>query len=197
MTVNRLILGTVDAFRVGDTINFSLEDTGEHIEAMAMKQEPDGMIFMSVDGLQDGRHMNVGGNVKCFEETSLRRYLGDVLLQRFPDYIRKLMVSFPGGDMIRIATEKEVYGENFCSKAEPDEVEQWEPMKTRRNRIAGQGHNGHFVKQWLANHADTLFPSFVAIGPQGNRTTISPKDYLYYRPVFKLRATIPGKEVSP
>lgn len=46
-----------DSFRVGDIIQFKLTD-GEDIEAMAVKQESDGMLFCMVDCLTGECSMN-------------------------------------------------------------------------------------------------------------------------------------------
>lgn len=141
-----------DGFRVGDVITFSLTD-GETVEAMAVMPEPDGMIFCAVDCLEKEYPMMRRGNEgKTYEESDLRRELNGEILQRFPDDIRARMIPFENGDLLRIPTEKEIFGENEYGVNEPEAVTQWEVMKLRRNRIAFQGHNGAWEWYWLQNH---------------------------------------------
>ena len=50
MKVKRMIESDVDTFKVGDIIEVKLTD-GEKTQAMAMRQDEDGMIFCLVDCL--------------------------------------------------------------------------------------------------------------------------------------------------
>lgn len=50
MKVKRMIKSDVDTFKVGDIIKVKLTD-GVKVQAMAMQQEEDGMIFCLVDCL--------------------------------------------------------------------------------------------------------------------------------------------------
>ena len=137
------------AFGVGDTISFDLTD-GEHMEAIAVKEETDGMIFCAVDCLAEEQPFKRDGkNAGGYEKSDLREILNTTILHRFPDELVKQMVPFDNGDLLRIPTEKEIFGSNEWCEAEGDEVTQWEPMKLRRNRIAFQGHNGAWEWYWL------------------------------------------------
>ncbi len=137
--------------RVGDVIAFSLND-GEEVEAMAVKQESDGMLFCLVNCLADEERMNkTDTNRGGYEASLLRKKLNTQIIYRFPDMLREKMVAFPNGDMLRLPTEKEIFGENSYGENEYDEAEQWEPMKLRRNRIAFEDKNGAWEWYWLQN----------------------------------------------
>lgn len=153
MKIERTIEVQGESFIVGDIISFELND-GEKVEAMAVKQDGDIMIFCHVDCLKDeypmnDRNTNKGG----YEASKLRTTLRDVILPRYPEELVKKMVPFKNGDLLRIPTEKEIFGRNVYGDDEPEEVTQWEPMKLRRNRIAFQGHNGEWEWYWLQNPA--------------------------------------------
>lgn len=57
MKVKRMIKSDVDTFKVGDIIKVKLTD-GVKVQAMAMQQEEDGMIFCLVDCLPGEYPMN-------------------------------------------------------------------------------------------------------------------------------------------
>ena len=141
-------------YNVGDVIAFTLND-GEEVEAMAVKQEQDGMIFYLVDCLSKEYSMNpTGSNCGGYKSCALRKTLNTEILDRFPDEIRKKMITFDNGDFLRLATEREIFGENIYGEQEDDSVQQWEPMKDRRNRISFQGNKtGTWQWYWLQNKA--------------------------------------------
>ena len=112
------------------------------------------MIFCLVDCLKDEYPMNDRSTNKGgYEASKLRSTLRDVILPRFPAEITEKMVPFENGDLLRLPTEKEIFGRNCFGLDEPEEVTQWEPMKLRRNRIAFHGHNGDWEWYWLQNPA--------------------------------------------
>lgn len=141
-----------NGYMVGDVIAFTLTD-GEEVEALAVKQEQDGMIFCLVDCLNQEYSMNEeNSNRGGYEATDLRVKLNGEILDRFPADIREKMVAFANGDYLRLPTEKEIFGCNDYGKAEPDDVQQWEPMKQRKNRIAFQGKGtDRWEWYWLQN----------------------------------------------
>lgn len=178
-----------EAFKVGDVIDFTLS-TGEKVSAMAMKQQKDGMIFAFVDCLSDKYSMNdKNTNEGGYAESEMRRFLGEDLYDRFPATIKDKMVTFDNGDYLRLMTEKEVFGENFYGEDEGDEVEQFEPMKLRRNRIALQGKNGSPDWYWLANKvkdsaayfADVSYLGYVDCGSAPASFGVRPAFLLSYK----------------
>ena len=123
---------SMEKTQVGDVIQFTLK-TGEIVQAMKMTK---GGIWCFVDCLKDECDMN-----------SMNEYLA-ALLNKFPEFIRQRMKPFEDGHMLRLPTEKEIFGKNTYGENEPGTVRQWEPMKERRNRIAFQGLNGSWEWWW-------------------------------------------------
>lgn len=152
------------AFQISDIISFNLND-GEAVEALAVKQEDDGMIFCTVDCLKEERPMIRSGNkAKDYDGSDLRKEMNNKIIERFPADIRERMVPFSNGDLLRLPTEKEIFGENIYGDEEPESVKQWEPMKLRRNRIAFQGSNGPWEWYWLQNRVrDVASATYFAI----------------------------------
>jgi hypothetical protein len=75
MKVKRMIKSDVDTFKVGDIIKVKLTD-GVKVQAMAMQQEDDGMIFCLVDCLPGEYPMNsTRTNEGGYEESDLRKKL--------------------------------------------------------------------------------------------------------------------------
>ena len=139
------------AFDIGDVIAFDLLD-GEHMEAMAVKEEADGVIFCAVDCFEKEYPLDESGAKRySYDASTLRATLNEEVIKRFPDEIRSRMIPFENGDLLRIPTEKEIFGENKYGVKELENVTQWEPMKLRRNRIALCGHNGVTAWYWLQN----------------------------------------------
>ena len=175
-------------FEIGDVIGFTLTD-GEEVEAMAMKHEKDGTIFTLVDCIEDEQPMQRSG------KDIMRDYLNKDLYIRFPEEIRNMMLPFEHGDMLRLMTQKEVFGENYYEADEEDEsVEQFEPMKKLRNRIAQQGKDGskeNYEWYWLANQTwlrdVASSTSFAGVSAGGNANYGSASNSLGVRPAFKIR----------
>ena len=180
-----------DGFRIGDTISFAMTD-GEIMDAMAVKYEPDGMIFCAVDCLATEYAMNAKNTNKGgYEASDLRKKLNGEIIARFPAELRERMMPFENGDLLSIPTEKEIFGVNEYGEEEPEAVKQWEPMKLRRNRIAFQGHNGAWEWYWLQNRfRDPASAShFANVGTGGSCTYDGASDaWVGVRPAFKIRA---------
>lgn len=154
--------------KVGDVISFNLND-GEEVEALAVKQDDDGMIFYFVDALKKEYCMNrTGTNRGEYESCELRKNLNGEILDRFPAEIREKMVAFANGDFLRLATEREIFGENIYGEQENDSVQQWEPMKDRRNRIGFQGNKtGIWEWRWLQNKSAGSSADFAIVNDFG------------------------------
>lgn len=186
MEVKKIITTDTQSFNVGDTISFRLND-GELVEAMAVKAEQNGMVFMLVDCLHDEEPMNRtatnrGGYAAC----DLRKKLNGAILERFPQEVRGLMVPFENGDFLRLPTEKEIFGVNEYGENEDESVQQFEPMKLRRNRIAFQGHNGAWEWYWLQNKVKGTAAFFARVANGGDAACDSASSALGVRPAFKI-----------
>lgn len=187
MKVNRTIELDDNVFQVGDVISFTLSGD-EPVQAMAMKQEQDGMIFLLVDCLRDEYRMNAEDtNRGGYDASELKVRMDGEILDRFPAELRERMGPFEGGSLLRLPTEKEIFGENVRGVEEPEYVTQWEPMKLRRNRIAFQGANGPIDLYWLANPSKYSASDFAAAGSYGDATWNYASTYSGVRPAIKIR----------
>lgn len=176
-----------NGYMVGDVIAFTLTD-GEEVEALAVKQEQDGMIFCLVDCLNQEYSMNEeNSNRGGYEATDLRVKLNGEILDRFPADIREKLVAFANGDYLRLPTEKEIFGCNEYGKAEPDDVQQWEPMKQRKNRIAFQGKGtDRWEWYWLQNAHKRYAANFAFVFGGGHASYGNASYALGVRPAFKI-----------
>lgn len=176
-----------NGYMVGDVIAFTLTD-GEEVEALAVKQEQDGMIFCLVDCLNQEYSMNEeDSNRGGYEATDLRVKLNGEILERFPADIREKMVAFANGDYLRLPTEKEIFGCNDYGKAEPDDVQQWEPMKQRKNRIAFQGKGtDRWEWYWLQNAHKRYAAAFANVAGNGDAYYDTASCAYGVRPAFKI-----------
>lgn len=151
--VKRMVKVSVDAFQVGDIIKFKLTN-GTKVQAMAMQQEKDGMIFCLVDCLPGRWQMNDWTHEGGYEKSTLRKSLNAEILDFFPEELKAVMAPFENGDFLRIPTEREIFGENQYGEYENPYVKQWKPMKQCRNRIAVDGIKAGVLQQyWLTNKA--------------------------------------------
>ena len=172
-------------FEVGDVIAFALTN-GEEVEAMAMKAEEDGMIFALVDCIEDEQPMMKDGKLW------MREYLNRDLYIRFPVEIRNMMLPFEHADMLRLLTQKEVFGENIWESDIDEEEYEWlEPMKDRRNRIAFQGKDSSvddWCWYWLADQLRDVASgtAFAFVYGGGYSSTYNASGTFGVRPAFKL-----------
>lgn len=193
MEVIRNMTVETELFELGDIISFDLT-TGEKVQAMAVRETPNGMLFMTVDCLKTEYKMfeNVSrAEVVDYEHSDLRQKLNGEILESFPEEIRERMVGMRVGqtncfDMLRIPTEREIFGENPYGADEPKSVRRFYGMEERRNRIAWQGSKtGEFEWYWLQNRAEDTASSFARVGSFGF-ACCSASPSLGVRPVFLL-----------
>ena len=171
MKVKRNMAVEVEQFEVGDIIKFKLTD-GEKVQAMAVKQTNKGMLFVLVDCLAKEYPMfnsleDMTDDFFTYENSDLRKALNGEILARFPEEIRSRMVTLDNGDMLRIPTEREIFGENVYGQEESNTVKRWKPMKKRRNRIAFQGKEGAWEWYWLMNRHKEYASSFAGVSHAG------------------------------
>lgn len=171
MKVKRNMTVEVEQFEVGDIIKFKLND-GEKVQAMAVKQTDKGMLFVLMDCLAKEYPMfnsmeDMTDDYFTYENSDLRKALNGEILSRFPEEIRSRMVTLDNGDMLRIPTEREIFGENIYGQEEPDTVKRWKPMKKKRNRIAFQGKEGAWEWYWLMNRHKEYASSFAYVSYGG------------------------------
>ena len=143
MEVMRNMTIDTELFELGDIISFTLT-TGEKVKAKAIRETPNGMLFITVDCLKDEQKMfeNPGRAEKVdYEHSDLRKKLNGEIFESFPEEIKGRMVGMRVGqtncfDMLRIPTEREIFGENPYGKDEPVSVRRFYGMENRRERIA-------------------------------------------------------------
>lgn len=175
-----------EVYQMGDIISFKLK-TGESMEAMAVKKEENGMIFCSIDCLEKEYPLQKNGDYSDgYEKSDLRKKLRSIV-KDFPSDLVESMVPFDNGDYLRIPTEKEIFGKNEYGVPEDDTVEQFEPMKQRRNRIAFQGLNGTWEWYWLQNRSVNSAGGACLVIDPGHASYYSASNSLGVRPLFKIK----------
>lgn len=191
MKVNRTIKIETDTFKVGDKIKFKLTDD-KKTQAMVVKQEEDGMIFCMVDYLPGEYMMNsIRTNEGCYKESDLRKKLNGEILNLFPAELKAMMVPFKNGDLLRLPTEKEIFGENYYGEYESPYVKQWKPMKKRRNRMAFDGSKDENLQwYWLMNKVRESAICFSVVNVYGNAEYNGASSSYGVRPVFKIKNII-------
>ena len=194
MEVIRKITVDTELFELGDTISFELT-TGEQVQTMAVRETPNGMLFMFVDCLKTEQKMfeNVNNaEVVDYAHSDLRKKLNGEILESFPEEIRERMVGMRVGqtncfDMLRIPTEREIFGENPYGEDEPKSVRRFYGMEERRNRIAWQGSKtGEFEWYWLQNKVEDSASYFALVDSNGPAYYYYASYSLGVRPVFLL-----------
>ncbi len=179
-------------YEVGDIVSYTMED-GEEVEALAVKEEFDKhgnlcMVFMLLDCLKEECRMNRDDtNDGGYEESHLRDQLTTKYLEKFPAALRLNMVPFENGDLLRIPTEREIFGRNIYGEEEPNTVEQFEPMKKRRNRMAFDGLNGETQAYWLQNKRVRSATYFCFVTNDGYAGSASASHSLGVRPLYRMR----------
>lgn len=194
MEVIRKITVDTELFELGDIISFDLT-TGEKVQAMAVRETPNGMLFMTIDCLKDEHKMFENPNraeVVDYEHSDLHKKLNGKILDSFPEEIRERMVGMRVGqtncfDMLRIPTEREIFGENPYGADEPKSVRRFYGMEERRNRIAWQGSKtGEFEWYWLQNRVEDTASYFANVGNNGTAYYHDASNSYGVRPVFLL-----------
>lgn len=179
-------------YEVGDIVSYTMED-GEEVEALAVKEEFDKhgnlcMVFMLLDCLKEECRMNRDDtNDGGYEESHLRDQLATKYLEKFPAALRLNMVPFENGDLLRIPTEREIFGRNIYGEEEPNTVEQFEPMKKRRNRMAFDGLNGETQAYWLQNKRVRSATTFCCVHNGGYVYAGNASNSCGVRPLYRIR----------
>lgn len=187
METKRTMTVDTEMFEVGDVLAFSLND-GEKVQAMAVEETSAGMLFVLVDCLD--KEYPMFEKVKrgmSYMTSDLRRNLNGEILARFPEEIKSRMVVVnPEGDLLRIPTEREIFGENPYGEPEDESVARWKPMELRRNRIAFQGDNGAWEWYWLMNRCKDYASDFAYVSNSGYANCYGASLSRGVRPVFLL-----------
>ena len=188
MKVKKTIKLETDTLKIVDIIKIKLAD-GTKVKAMAMQQEEDGMIFCLVDCLPGEYPMNsTSTNEGGYEESDLRKKLKGEILNLFPAELKAMMAPFDNGDLLRLPTEKEIFGENYYGEYESPYVKQWKPMKKRRNRMALDGSKDENLQwYWLMNKVRESAACFADVNSYGGALYFSASTSCGVRPAFKIK----------
>lgn len=191
LTVRRISCVEPNAYRIGDIIHFNMK-TGEEVKAIAVKVIGQKTIFLFVDcltepGRMNDRDTNTGGYA-----ASKMRQTVLALVNQMPDEIRAKMVPVDddGEDLMRLPSEKEIFGVNKYGVVEPEEVTQWEPMKLRRNRIAMRGLNGDLYWYWLKNKTARDSIAFALVSVRGHADHAGASYVCGVRPAFGISSDL-------
>ena len=169
---------------VGDRMHFTL-DGGEEAEAIAIERKENGMLFIFTDCLKDEFRLHKPGKYPGWEDCELREKLNGEILERFPEDVLRLLMPFGNGDLLRIPTEKEIFGENKYGEEESEDVKQFEIMKDQRNRIAFQGfRTGAWEWYWLQNRGVYSATGAALVYGSGDATGRYASYVLGVRPLF-------------
>ena len=194
MEVIRNMTIDTERFELGDIISFTLT-TGEKVKAKAIRETPNGMLFITVDCLKDEQEMfeNPGRAEKVdYEHSDLRKKLNGEIFESFPEEIKGRMVGMRVGqikcfDMLRIPTEREIFGKNYCSKDKPVSVRRFYGMENRHERIAFRGsETDTWEWYWLQNKVNESASLFALVGGNGNANCGLASISGGVRPVFLL-----------
>lgn len=179
MEVMRNMIIDTERFELGDIISFVLT-TGEKVKAKAIRKTPNGMLFITVDCLKDELKMfeNINranrANMADYEHSDLRKMLNTAIFESFPKEIRRHMAGMRVGqtnyfDMLRIPTEREIFGKNTYGKDESASIRRFYGMKDHRERIALQGlETGTLDWYWLQNRVEGTSSYFVTVCYDGD-----------------------------
>lgn len=191
MEVKRKMTVDTEMFELGDIISFKLT-TGEKVQARAVKETPDGMLFVTVDCLKEEQQMfkntdDMEDEDFSYDNSDLRKVLNGASLASFPVEIRdRMKVVYGDSDLLRIPSEKEIFGENQYGQEE-GKVKQFKGMKNRRNRIAWQGSKtGAFEWYWLMNRHKEYASLFACVSLNGSANYCRASYSYGVRPVFLL-----------
>lgn len=183
MKVKRAMEMEVESFKLGDVIEFTLT-TGEKVEAKAVQETPEGMIFIHTGVLKKKEPMFEslkGVEILDYAHSDLRKRLNGEILDTFPKEIKSRMkpMKINGSktsDLLRIPTEKEIFGDNQISDDEPEETKKFD----------GIGNATIYEWWWLQNIDVRFDMTFAAVHGNGYARSLSASHTHGVRPVFTL-----------
>lgn len=140
-------------YEVGDQIAVKLKGFGK-FTATAQRVYDDGKTLFLFDNCVAERQMNENGsNSGGFYESDLCKWMNTELVKTFPTKLldRMIYTNEEHECLLRIPTRKEMFGEDEYSQYyEPDNEEQFELMKDRKNRVCSLPDD-EYAWYWLMN----------------------------------------------
>lgn len=188
MTRYSMIESNEGQVQMGDRIRFTMADD-EIVEAMAVKILEDGSgLFIFTDCLRTEHRLHKPGRYPGWEKCELREKLNGEILEQLPEDLKARLLLMENGDLLRIPTEREIFGENPFGEPEPESVEQFEPMKDRRWRIAFQGFgSGAWEWYWLQNRSVRSATNACDVSSYGGAGYAGASNSGGVRPLFRYR----------
>ena len=173
MTLSSPLQITKKVTELDDEISIGDQIAVGHYTATCHKITDQGALFIMDQYDDEARPMNENGsNEGGYEESDLRKYLqSEEALKDFPDYIRERLVPFENGDLLRIPTVEEIFGEKECDYDDGSEWaehlggEQLPLMISRANRVAYLKNEPEWG--WLQNKNLTSATAFAAVVYRG------------------------------
>ena len=178
MKVMREIRIKTKRLQIGDRIKVSLP--GEEYTATAIKDEGDGMLFLFDEYLDEARPMNRQNSTDGgYDASEMRNFLRE-LAGVFPGKLRKRMVAFENGDMLRLLTITEMCGVDKDFNRCEGQIE-W--MKDRRHCIASR-KGEEYECGWTSTVVSGAH--FAAVDGGGSATCSLASNPIGVRPAFKV-----------
>lgn len=170
-------------FRVSDQVRVG------HYTATCQKTAEESALFLLDQYLDEAMPMNEkDDNGGGYMASDLRERLNsDGVLDAFKD-IRGRMVPFENGDLLRIPFYGEMFGHDAwynSGAVEPDDCDQWELMKDRKNRIAFRQNCWEWG--WLQNKRKGSAADFCVVNARGNANAWAASNSIGVRPAFLIK----------
>jgi hypothetical protein len=153
-------LDSLEGFQVGDQIGL-----GKYT-ATCQKVLDKGAIFLLDQYLDKAYQMNADWTNKGgYNASDLRRDLQEDFAKD-PEFaaIRDRLIPFENGDLVRIPTVGEFFGQDDWYVM--DDAEQWELMKNRKNRVASR-EGEEYEWGWLQNIVKGSATRFADVASDG------------------------------
>lgn len=186
MNVLRRMKIDTDEVMVGDRIC-----VGEYT-ATCQKVEDDGYIFLFDRYLDKPMQMNKKDtNEGGYEASDLRKIINSTYILDFFVFsnFSNELVPLENGYLFRIPFYGEIFGHDDWYNSgvvEPDDCEQWELMKDKRNRIVECMYTDYEFG-WLQNKNIMSSTYFFAVTNNGTANYYAASYAIGIRPVFKVR----------
>ncbi len=178
MKVIREVKMKAEKLQLGDRIKVNLP--GEKHTAVAIKDEGDGMLFLFDEYLDEARPMNKSDSTNGgYDASGMRKFLRE-LEENFPEKLRKCMVPFENGDMLRLLTITEFCGVDKGFNSCDGQIE-W--MKDRRHRIASR-KGAEYECGWTSTVVSGA--TFANVHGGGDADCLRASLPLGVRPAFKI-----------
>ena len=165
-------IGMGDQIRVGRKYTATCQNISKAGALFLLDQ------YLDQDIPMNGENTNEGG----YEKSDLRAWLQtEEALKPFKAY-RERMAKFENGDILRIPTHAEIFGEEDAEEFGEIPGEQWQRIKDRKSRIAFR--KGEWEWGWLQNKRKGSASHFALVGCVGAAYHSGASASLGVRPAF-------------